>query len=234
MRLKHNINPVFHAQTPQSGQRQKRRIAGSGPQLVQTGLDIAPQQTEPQIRPNMQHLRLTPHGRTADQRSLGQTVIRPLRIHRHGPVPQDQRITRIFALERTRQHKPRRQVGFQILEAVDREIDPPGHQRLMDFLGKETLAPDFRQTLRLIAIALGADLVFLKRPHIAQNGAEPRQSREKVPRLDQRQRRRSRPDTKRELAAGRRLSGMGAADGFRGDSLERLGRQDGSVHERQL
>ncbi|GBR29884.1 hypothetical protein AA3266_0292 [Gluconobacter kondonii NBRC 3266] len=104
----------------------------------------------------------------------------------------------------------------------------------MNFLGEQSLTANFRQTLNLIAVALSADLVFLKRTHVAQDRAEPRQTRQKIARLDQRQRRCPRPDTKRELAASRRLSGMGTADGFRGNSLERIGRQDGSIHERQL
>ncbi|GAB6967993.1 hypothetical protein JCM25156A_20300 [Komagataeibacter kakiaceti JCM 25156] len=69
----------------------------------------------------------------------------------------------------------------------------------MDFLGEQALAANFRQLAVEHLIARGADLVFLERPHVAQDRAETGQYRQKGPRLHQRERRRTRSNPERQL-----------------------------------
>ncbi|GAN94029.1 hypothetical protein Gbth_043_033 [Gluconobacter thailandicus F149-1 = NBRC 100600] len=104
----------------------------------------------------------------------------------------------------------------------------------MNFLGKQTLAANFSKTLCEIAVALSADLVLLKRPHVTQDGAEARQTREECPRLPERQRRGARANPEREFALTGGAGGMRSADGFRRNLLKGVGRQDGSIHGPQL
>ncbi|GBR10571.1 hypothetical protein GCM10007868_26170 [Gluconobacter frateurii] len=104
----------------------------------------------------------------------------------------------------------------------------------MDFLGEQTLAANFGQTLAEIPVTLGADLMFLKRAHITKNGAEPCQTSQECPCLPERQRRGARANPEWEFALTGGAGGMRSADGFRRDLLEGVGRQDGSIHGRQL
>ena len=66
---------------------------------------------------------------------------------------QDQRVARILARQGAGQHDAGRQLGFQILQAVHREVDPAVQQRLVDFLGEQALAADIGQPLPVAALA---------------------------------------------------------------------------------
>ena len=68
------------------------------------------------------------------------------------------------------------------------EVDPARYKSFMDFLGKQALATNFRQTLAEVPITFSADLMFLERSHVTQDRAKTGQTCQKRPRLPQRQR----------------------------------------------
>ena len=99
-----------------------------------------------QVRPAMQKLRLAPHrGGADDARRPAGMSNGSAADRRVAAGAKDQRVARILALQRAGQHDARRQCGFQVLQAVHREIDAAVHQRLVDFLGEQPLAADIGQ-----------------------------------------------------------------------------------------
>src|SRR5207247_1876949 len=73
------------------------------------------------------------------------------------PRPAHEDVTRILAFGERRQREPRRQFGGEILEAVDRAVDQPFAQRLLDLPHEQALAPDGGQTGVDPPVALGPD-----------------------------------------------------------------------------
>ena len=60
--------------------------------------------------------------------------------------------------------------GFEVLEAVDGEIDSAVGERFMDFLCEQPLAADIGQAAGLLDVAGGADGVFLEHRGVAHEG----------------------------------------------------------------
>ncbi len=73
----------------------------------------------------------------------------------------------------------------------------------MNFLCKQAFTTNFGQTPILHLITRGVNLVFLKRAHIPQNGAEACQCGKEGARLHQREGRTPRANTQRQGAAPR-------------------------------
>jgi hypothetical protein len=95
----------------------------------------------------MQQLRLPAHGSRADQGALRQNSKRVIRRGRTTSSTQNQRIARVFAFQHAGQHNARRQFGFQILEAVHRNVNPSVGQCFMDFLGEKPFATNIGQSM---------------------------------------------------------------------------------------
>ncbi len=175
----------------------------------------------------MQHLRLTADRSTANQCSLGQSRVRIIRVRLFQPGAKDQRVTRIFTLERAGKHQPRWECCLQILEAMHGKINPPVGQCLMNFFCKQALTANFRQPPVLHLIASSVDLVFLKSVHVTQNRAKARQRGQEGARLDQRQRGATGTHAQRQGVTPRMTARFFlACGGFRGDLLQ-SGRKDG-------
>ena len=126
-----------------------------------------------QVGPRMLQLRLAAHRGGADLRPLLQRGERVGGIDRRMARRQHQRIARILALQRAGERDAGRQSGFQILQAMHGEIDPPRRQRFVDFLGEQPLAADLGERAVLHRVAGGDDDMLLEhRPHVPQHGAE--------------------------------------------------------------
>ena len=98
------------------------------------------------------------------------------------------------------EHEPRRQHGRQILRRMHREVDVAGEQRLLDFLGEQSLAAGFGQWPILDDVAGGADDFDLDPLGVeARRGGEPALH---LARLHQRQRRAARADAQDGSLAG--------------------------------
>jgi hypothetical protein len=123
-----------------------------------------------EIRPAMQQLRLPAHGSRADQGTLRQGRQRIIRRRRAAACAQNQRIAWVFPFQNASQHNARRQFGFQILEAMHRDINPPIGQRFMDFLGEKPLAANIGQALILHLVARCRDDVFFQRAIFSKRG----------------------------------------------------------------
>ena len=72
---------------------------------------------------------------------------------RAAPRSKDEGVTRIFPREDTREDNAVRQLGLEVLEAVNSAVDAVVEQRLVDFLGKQSLAADVRQSGVRVVVA---------------------------------------------------------------------------------
>ena len=140
----------------------------------------------------MQQLRLPAHGSRADQGALRQDSKRIIRRGRTASSTQNQRIARVFAFQHTGQHNAWRQFGFQILEAMHRDIYAAIGQRFMDFLGEKPLAANIGQALILNLVAGCRDDVFFQRAIFGQRRDGRAGHACKMPRLPKRKRRAAR------------------------------------------
>jgi hypothetical protein len=143
----------------------------------------------------MQQLRLTPDRRCADSRIGRQrrpdfgALLDPIFIR------QDQRIARILALHGAGENDAVGQGGFEILERVDREIDPLVVQGLVNFLCEQSFATDIGERPVGHPIAGGADDLGLKGiGRVAECRTDLAQGREKHLGLPARERRSARAD----------------------------------------
>ena len=178
-------------ETAQAGQRQQGGVAHAVADLVEPGLHVAAQGDDLEVRARVQQLGLAAHRTGADDRARRQGGEALRAVPAMTARPEDQRIAGILALQRAGQHDPRRHLGFEVLQAVHREIDPPIPQGLVNFLGPEPLAADIRQPLArgLGGVPGGGDDVFLEHVHAAQDRAEVLQHRQESAGLHQRERR---------------------------------------------
>ena len=85
---------------------------------------------------------------------------------------QDDRVTRILALQHRADGESLRQDRRHVLAAVHREIDLAGQQRILDFLDEQSLAADLRQPRfrQPVAGRLDDDDVALDAGALAQQG----------------------------------------------------------------
>ena len=80
----------------------------------------------------MKELRLAPQTAGPDPRAAGQ-------IGQPCACPGNQDVCGIFAPGDSRNGEARREIGRDVLHAVDREVHPAGQQRLFDLLDEERL-----------------------------------------------------------------------------------------------
>jgi hypothetical protein len=112
----------------------------------------------------------------------------------------DENVARIFARETASQHQSIRQHRRHVLGGMHGDVDCPGKQRFLDFLGKKPFAAGVRQRTVLNHVAGGADDLDFDVERIApQRRGE---LRAYLRRLRQRQRTAARADAQRSWGRG--------------------------------
>ena len=123
---------------------------------------------------------------------MRQNSKRIIRRRRTASSAQNQRIARVFPFQDTGQHNAWRQFGFQILEAMHRDINAAIGQRFMYFLGEKALAANIGQALVLHLVAGCRDDVFFQRAIFGQRRDGRARHGSEMPRLPKRKRRAAR------------------------------------------
>ena len=125
-------------------------VPGSALELPHARLHVAPDRLDDEVGPERQRQGPPARARRPDDRAHRQVL-------EGRPRPAHEDVTRILAFGERRQREPRRQFGGEILEAVDRAVDQPFAQRLLDLPHEQALAPDGGQTGVDPPVALGPD-----------------------------------------------------------------------------
>ncbi len=189
------------AEPAQAGQGQQAAVEFAGFHAAQPGLDIAADDAHRQVRAEMEKLRLPADGGGADHRALGQRGKGGCGVRLRHIRAQDQDVARVFPLQRAGEDDAGRKLGLQILQAMDREIDPPIGQCFVNFFCKQSLAAHFGKPLVENAIARGHDDVLFEHIHRIQHRAEAAELGLEGPGLGQRERRSACTDTQGQRAA---------------------------------
>jgi len=109
-----------------------------GIELFQTGLQVPPERDHLEIGSEMKKLGLPSQAAGSD--------LRPLReVLETGFVSRDKHIPRIFSFRDDREMKPLGKLRWNILHAVDGEVDAPIEQGFFDLLHEEPFPPDLGQ-----------------------------------------------------------------------------------------
>jgi hypothetical protein len=104
-------------------------------ELAQAGIDVATQVGDHQIGTGVEQLCPPAQAAGPDHGAMGN--ISPAK--RGSP---DQSVAGIFPRAHGRDHDAVGQLSREILERVDREVDPPVQQRIVDLFGENRASPD--------------------------------------------------------------------------------------------
>ena len=141
---------VTQAQAVQARGRQEDGVGLAGPELLQPGVDIAPEHADIEVEPQVQALGLPAKRGRAQAGALWQ-VFQPFGDEAEEGVP------RILALGNGRQDQALGRGDGHVLERMDGAVDLAIEQGLLDLLGEEPLAADFQQAAVLDPVAGGGD-----------------------------------------------------------------------------
>jgi len=100
-------------------------------------------------------------------------------------VTEDDCVASVFAFEGAGEDDAGGEVGFEILEAVDGEIDTAVDLGFVDFFREEAFAADVGEAAVQNGVAGGLDGVFFEDVHAAQHGADAAEDVEEVACLHQ-------------------------------------------------
>ncbi len=176
---------VGEAEPLEAGEREQRRIDLAGIELAQPRLHIAAERYDAEVGPQPLHQRLPPQRGGADHRARGQF---PKRLR----LAADEDVAGIFARQHRRDDETIRQYRRHVLGGMHGDVDLAGRQRLLDLLGEEPFAAEFRQRTVADGVAggrYGADLDPFRRPAMRGRQAGPHHGG-----LGQRERTAARPD----------------------------------------
>ena len=137
-RRQHRGNPLSPAQPAQPGRSQYDGVVLPLVEFSQSGVQVAPQILDPQVRPQPQQLGFAAQTGGSDRRPGRQ-------FRQTGIATADKGVMRVQTGGYRRENQPRRQFRRHVLEAVHGQIDIPGQHRCFQFLGEQSLAADLRQ-----------------------------------------------------------------------------------------
>src|SRR5690606_371320 len=134
----------------QPGERQHRSVNIPRLELAKTGLDIATEDLNVEVRAQLQSQRLAAERRRSELGALWQ-IFQPL--YR----ATDENIADVFALQIDRNLQSIGKNRRHVLGGVNRKVDAVVVKRFFQFLGEKALAASFRQGAVLYAVARRAD-----------------------------------------------------------------------------
>jgi uroporphyrinogen decarboxylase len=148
-----------------------------------------------QVRPQCQHLGLTPQAGRAEDGAFGQIGDAPA-------VRRQESVTRVLARQHRGNLEAVGQPGRHVLHGVDGEIDPHLREGRLDLFGEEALAADLGERPVAHAVAGGPDDDDLAGPRRRQVRIGGGQAVAGLPRLGQGQRAASGADAQERLGHG--------------------------------
>ena len=140
--------PGLEPETAQPSGGEDHRVPGSARELSHARVHVAANRLDDEVGPECEREGPPARAGRADHRSRPQT----LEVHRR---PGDEDVTRVLAFGVRREREPRRELGREVLEAVDREVEGALEQRLLDLPHEQALAPDRGQSRLEQPVALG-------------------------------------------------------------------------------
>ena len=144
-------------------QSQQAGRAVAAADLFDAGLDVAADEGDTQVGAGVEQLRLAAEGVGADGGAVGQRGERGRRgsgVVQAGP--RMRAVAGVLAAEGAGEDDAGGELGLEVLEAVDGEVDAAVEQGLVDFLAEEAFAADLGQVAVLHDVAGGADDVLLE------------------------------------------------------------------------
>ena len=186
------------------------------------GLDVAAQEDDAEVWPGVEKLGLAAEGVGADGGAGGEDgpwLLAGVFGGGRGAVgAEDEGVAGVFAFEGAGEDDAGGEFGFEVLEAVDGEVDAAVEEGFVDFLAEEAFAADVGEAAVLDGVAGGADDVFfedgLALDAEAEDGAEAGEEVEEHPCLCAGERGASGADAQGQAAAV--VHGRAAGRGCRG------------------
>ncbi len=145
----------FEAESEKAGARQDDRVAFSGVDFPQAGVDVASQRDHHDIRTAGQKRKRTAQTRRAHARPCRQGLERPM-------PRSDENVARVFAFGYARDDEAWRQCARNILDRMHREVRALFEERLFDLFDEEAFATDIGQRPVLDTVSARDDLQLVK------------------------------------------------------------------------
>src|SRR5436305_6998175 len=166
--------------------------------LAQARVDVAAQRLDRERRIAREQLRLPPNRSRPDAHARSQ-------LRRAA-----ERVAWVVAREECTDRQPLRIRGGQVLRRVDRDVDPPLEQRLLDLLDEDAARTDLAERARAVTVARGRDRH--ERDVVAATAYHTRREL----RLGEREPRAARPDANEHSRSSSRWRPAGSAACGRG------------------